>query len=186
MLPSWLNASFALDTAVKAIVWLWPLLIFVLRRSEGCLVMPKKMFRAPFPLLPSLVGLCLAVAFLHTARIFLVGLDVHGVFQLSWIFTSLAAAVIEELAFRGYLFNVQATRFGVVKAAIANGLLFALYHFPEFLIGQNLVALFGLRFWVIAVMGTVFSLAFAKWKQLGMVMLIHFVWNMLCFWFALA
>lgn len=186
MLPSWLNPSFALDTAVKAVLWLWPLLLLVLRKTGKELVPAGKLFSVPIPWIPTLVGLCLTVAFLHTMHIVLVGMDTWGIFQPMWILMSLAAAVIEELAFRGYLFNTQAARFGIVKAAIVNGLLFAIYHFPEFLIGQNFGAIFGLRFWVIAVMGTVFSLAFAKWKQLGMVMLIHFIWNMLCFWFALA
>ncbi len=181
-----LAASFAVGTVVKALVWLGPMLFFLLRKDEKWLIAPRDMFISPFPWLPSLVGLCLTAAFLHTMHILLVGIDTWGIFQPMWIFLSLGAALIEELAFRGFLFNRQAAAHGAIKAALINGLLFALYHFPEFIIGQNLHALLGLRFWVIAVMGYVFSMTFAKWKNLGMTMIIHFVWNMLCHWFAIS
>lgn len=147
--------------------------------------MPRAAFSSPFPWWPTLVGLCLTVAFLHTAHIILVGIGTWGIFQPFWIWVSLAAAVIEELAFRGVLFNRQAATMGVKWATLVNGLLFALYHFPEFLLGQNLSAIFGFRFWLLFGMGCIFSHVFAKWKHLGMVIGIHFVWNLLCYWFAL-
>jgi membrane protease YdiL (CAAX protease family) len=150
------------------------------------MILPGRLFAAPFPWLPTVVGLCLTAAFLHTAHILLSGFGTWGFFRPVYIWMSLSAAVIEELAFRGFLFNRQAAALRVRWAAMVNGLLFALYHFPEFLLGQNLGALLGLRFWVIAAAGFLFSMAFWKWKHLGMTVVIHFVWNMLCFWFALA
>ena len=186
LLPLGSAASFAGDTLMKAMIWLIPCGVFLLQRETNWLVPPRRMFAAPFPWQATFLGLCATTAFLHTMHIFLVGIDTWGIYQPMWIFMSLSAAVIEELSFRGLLFNMQAPLLGVRKAALANGLLFALYHFPEFLAGQNLMAIFGLRFWVIAVMGCLFSLAYAKWKHLGMTMVIHFVWDLLCHWFALS
>ena len=185
LLPSGLAASFIADTAVKAVIWLLPLSAFLLRRDTKWLISPRELFRAPFPWQATFIGLCLTAAYLHTMHILLVGIDVWGLFQPMWIYLSLSAAVIEEIAFRGLLFNLQAPALGVKKAAVVNGLLFAVYHYPEFLVGQNLTALLGYRFWMIAVMGAVFSLVFAKWKRLEMTLVIHFTWNMLCHWFAL-
>lgn len=180
-----LAASLIIDTAVKALVWLCPMLL-VLNRKKLSHISLQESFRTPFPWFPTLIALCLTAAILHTAHIFLSGINVWGIFQPYWIFVSLTAAVIEEIAFRGCLFNGQAAVCGFKKAAIMNGVLFAVYHYPEFLLGQGFSAVFGLRFWVITVMGIVFSYMFYKWKNLTMNIVIHFVWNMLCFWFALA
>ena len=181
-----LAVPFAVDGAVRAVVWLGPAVWFFLRKDEEWLLTPRTLFSLPFPWFPTLVGLCLTTAFLHTMHILMSGIATWGVFQPIWIGMALAAAIIEEFTFRGFLFNRQAHAYGTVKAAIFNGILFAIYHYPEFLIGQNLQAILSLRFWLIVVMGFIFSTAFAKWKNLGMVIAIHFIWNMLCFWFALA
>ena len=183
-LPPWGSMPpFVHESAWKCLIWIGPMLL-LLKRSDGkWLVKPKE--HHPFPWYATFIGLCLTAAFLHTAHILLVGIDVWGVFDPMWIWFSLSAALIEEIAFRGLLFNRQAAAGKVVLAALINGLLFALYHFPEFLLGQNLLALMGFRFWIIAVMGSMFSLAFARWKHLGMTIVIHFAWNMLCCWFAL-
>lgn len=177
--------SFTVETVVRAFVWIGPVLLVLLKRCEP-LVPLRQTFRRPLPWYPTLIGLCLTVALLHTAHIFISGIDTWGIFSPMWIWLSLSAAVIEEIAFRGLLFNGQAASMGAGKAAALNGLLFAAYHFPEFILGQNLSAVFGLRFWVIVAAGWGFSMAFAKWKHLGMTVVIHFVWNMLCHWFALA
>lgn len=182
-LPLGLAASLALEAIIKAVIWIVPIMAV---RGNARLISLQGAFRTLFPWYPTLLGLCVSAAFLHTAHIFLSGIDTWGVFQPYWIFASMSAAVIEEISFRGLLFNKQAAVHGIGKAALINGILFALYHFPEFLIGKNLSAIFGLRFWVITVMGVVFSLSFAKWKNLSMNIVIHFVWNMLCYWFALA
>ena len=173
------------ETVLKSLVWIGPMLIVFLKYGEP-LVPLRQTFRKPFPWYPTLIGLCLTVVLLHTAHIFISGIDTWGIFSPMWIWLSLSAAVIEEIAFRGLLFNGQAASMGVGKAAALNGVLFAFYHFPELILGQNLSAAFGLRFWVIAVAGWGFSLAFAKWKHLGMTVVIPFVWNMLCHWFAVA
>lgn len=183
--PAGLYLSFVVNTGVKALIWLSPAVVFLLRRDEKWLIPPRALFSAPFPWLPTLIGVCGTVVFLHTARLILVGSGTWGIFQPMYILMALAAAVIEELAFRGFLFNRQAADWGTKYAAPLNGLLFAVYHFPEFLAGQNLGALLGFRFWMILGMGCIFSIAFARWKHLGMVIGIHFVWNLLCYWFAL-
>jgi membrane protease YdiL (CAAX protease family) len=183
--PSGLAASFAIEATVKALIWVVPI-FFVFRKAESRLIPLREGFCTPFPWYPTLIGLCMTVTFLHTAHIFLSGIDTWGIFQPIWFFMSLSAAVIEEIAFRGLLFNGQAGVHGVRTAAVFNGIMFAVYHYPEFLIGQSLSAVFGLRFWVITIMGIVFSLSFARWRNLLMNIVIHFVWNMLCFWFALA
>ena len=183
--PAGLYLSFAAETGAKALIWLSPAVVLLLRRDKKWLVLPRALFSPPFPWLPTLVGLCGTAAFLHTARLAWVGSGTWGILQPIHILMALAAAVIEELAFRGFFFNRQAAAWSVKYAAPLNGLLFAVYHFPEFLAGQNLGSLLGFRFWMILGMGWIFSVTFAKWKHLGMVMLIHFVWNVLCFWFAL-
>lgn len=185
-LPSGLAASFIAETLLKTMIWVLPIGICALWKEKKWLVSPGELSAAPFPLQATFMSLCLTTAFLHTMHILLVGLDTWGLYQHLWIWEALSAALIEELVFRGLLFNLQAPTMGVKKAAVVNGLLFALYHFPEFLAGQNFIAVLGLRFWVITVMGTLFSLAFAKWKRLEMTIVIHFVWNMLCQWFALS
>lgn len=186
ILPPGPYAAFAVKTVITVAVWLGPMVFFLLRRDDRWILSPWQLFAAPFPWLPLLAGLCIAACFLHTAHIILVGVNVWAIFQPIYVWISLAAAVVEELAFRGCFFNRQAAVHGVVKAALLNGVLFAVYHYPEFLVGRNLNAVFGFRFWMIAVMGVVFSCAFARWKHLGMTMVIHFVWNLLCFWFVLS
>lgn len=185
-LPSGPLPPFVIETAIKALIWIGPMLLLLKRDSSQWLIRPGEMLRGPFPWFAAFVGLCLTAAFLHTAHIFMVGIGVWGIFDPMWIWLSLSAAVIEEVSFRGFLFNRQAAEGSFVRAAVINGLLFALYHYPEFLLGRELSAVLGFRFWVIAVMGFVFSMLFAKWKHLGLPMVIHFVWNLLCFWFALA
>ena len=184
-LPTGVPATIAGRTVIKMLVWLGPAIPFVLKKDEEWLILPEELFKNKFPWLPTLTGVCLTAMFLHTMHIVLVGIGTWSVFRPIYVFLSFSAAVIEEFAFRGFLFNRQAVAAGVKTAAFMNGLLFALYHFPEFLAGENLSALFGFRFWMIAVMGCMFSLLFSRWKHLGMTIVIHFFWNLLCYWFAL-
>lgn len=135
---------------------------------------------------PTLIGVCFAVAFLHTVRIFSVGINAWGILTLTHVIISISAAVIEEFIFRGFYFNRQAATIGTQKAAILNGVLFALYHFPEFLMGRNFDAILSFRFWLIVTVGCIFSLAFAQWKHLGMTIIIHFFWNLLSYIFGTA
>lgn len=186
LLPSRLLPGFLCETAVKGLIWIGPILLLQKRSDDRWMVRPDSMLQKPFPWYATFIGLCLTVAFLHTAHIVLVGIDVWGIFDPMWIGLSLSAAIIEEIAFRGLFFNRQAADGRVIVPVIINGFLFAIYHFPEFLYGQNLQALLAPRFWLIVIMGMVFSLIFARWKHLGMTIVIHFVWNMLCFWFAVA
>ena len=184
LLPSAFPGGFVMDTAVKAVVWIAPAAL-LLKSNDDWLISPKEMLWGPFPWFPTFICLCLTVAFLHTMHIVLVGIDKWGIYQPMWINMSMSAAIIEEIAFRGFLFNGQGARRRVQIAATCNGLLFAVYHYPQFVLGQDLSALISFRFWLLVVMGTFFSMAFAKWKNLTMTIVIHFVWNMLCFWFAL-
>lgn len=184
-LPSGLVPPIVMEAALRTLIWIGPMLLLGYRKDQW-LIRPGKMLQGSFPWHAAFVGLCLTAVFLHTAHIVLVGIDVWGIFDPIWIWLSLSAAVIEEIAFRGFLFNWQAAKGGIVRTAVVNGLLFAVYHYPEFIVGRSLWAVFGFRFWMIAVMGFLFSVMFARWKHLGLTILIHFAWNLLCFWFALA
>lgn len=185
-LPAGITAAIVEASVVKLLIWIGPAIPFFLRSDEQWYIQPVLMFKNPFPGLPTLIGACFATAFLHTVRISSVGINVWGSLTPTLIILSLSAAVVEELAFRGFYFNRQATTIGTQKAAILNGMLFALYHFPEFLAGRNFDAILGFRFWMIVAVGCIFSLAFAKWKHLGMTIIIHFSWNLLSYIFGTA
>ena len=173
---------------VMPLVWIGPAVPLLLKKhaESQWLIPPREMMRGRFPWLPALTGLCLSAMFLHTVHIFGVGIRTWGIFEASQILLSLSAAVVEEIVFRGVLFNQQAVKLGIYRAAALNGILFAIYHFPRLLIGQEWLALIGFRFWLIVMTGSIFSVVFAKWRHLGVTMVIHFGWNMMSYLFATA
>lgn len=184
ILPSDLVLSFILKVLMKCFIWIAPILLIKCRNNRW-LIQPKRIFSKPFPGCETFICVCMVIAFLHTVHILLIGFDIWGVFDPMWIMISLEAAITEEVIFRGLLFNRQAADHNVVCSAIINGVLFAIYHYPEFLFGKSILEIFGIRFWLITVMGVLFSFMFVKWRHLGMTIIIHFVWNIFCFWFAL-
>lgn len=194
------------NIGVKALIWIGPLLC--LKRLRF-----RELFRGKFPWLPCVALLCAATAFLHTVRL-LNGLqESHVIFDPMMIVLSLAAGVIEELSFRGGFFTwekdqLPATAVGhqddglalredvnaspkrqfdkvFWQAAILNGVMFTLYHYPELLRGQW-QGLISLRALLIFTMGIVFCWMYKRWQNLALNMTVHTVWNVLSYLFCLA
>lgn len=187
LLPPGAGSALLEALVIKNALWLLPILPAVLRaREESWLVPPRRLFAAPFPWPACLALLCGSAAFLHTVRIVTGNLSTIVFFTPVLAALSLCAGVTEELAFRGCIFNRQAAVLGVPGAAALNGLLFALIHYPGLIFGQEWGALFSLRTVLIFVMGVLFCLAFARWKNLALTISVHTVWNILSYWFGLS
>ena len=149
------------------------------------LLRPQTLFGAPFPWLPCLILLCVSTAFLFTIRL-LNGLqNTYIVFEWMFIVFSLSAGVLEELSFRGGFFAMTEDRLGFWGAALLNGAMFTLYHYPELLLGQW-QGLISWRCLLIFVMGFVFCWMYRKWRNLALNMVVHTFWDVLSFLFCLA
>lgn len=170
----------------KGVIWGGPALLLLLREQKPWLIEPRRLFVGPFPWLPLVVLGCMITAFLYTMRLICLPLGVIVFFTPTLVLLSLCAGVYEEVFFRGYLFNRQAADLGLWRAVVFNGVLFALYHFPELLWGQGWAILFSLRGVLLFVMGAVFCLILTKWENLVLPMLLHIFWNVLSFWFGLS
>ena len=93
----------------------------------------------------------------------------YDIFQVA-----LVPAMAEELLFRGFLLTVMLRKMPVWAAVLLNGFLFALYHLNPW----QFVGLF--------LLGTAFAAIFVKTRNLTLVMLAHFVNNLigvLTWWF---
>ena len=166
------------SVAAKALVWLLPL--FLLRKLPW-----KELFQGRFPWLACLILLCASAAFLHTLRL-LNGLqNTYVFFDPMMLVFSLSAGVIEELSFRGGFFAWQRKRLGFWGAALLNGAMFTLYHYPELLLGQW-QGLISLRALLIFTMGVAFCWMYHRWRNLALNMTVHSVWNILSYLFCLA
>lgn len=187
LLPPGAGSALLEAVVIKNVIWLLPLLPAVLRTEEtDWLIPPRRAFAAPFPWLPCLALVCASLAFLYTVRLAAGEGNTIVFFEAVFVALALCAGVTEELVFRGYLFNRQAAALGVPWAAAVNGALFALIHYPGLIWGRGWGELVSLRTLLIFVMGTVFCLAFAKWKNLALTMTVHTVWNLLSYWFGLS
>lgn len=178
MEPGYLS-SILDSVVVKTLVWVLPVLL--LSRSVGKL---KEIFSGRFPWLVLIVCLCLTTAFLYTLRL-LNGLqNTHVIFDPMFILFSVSAGVLEELSFRGGFFRIQEKQLGYIPAAIINGVMFTLYHYPGLLYGdwRPIISLRGL---LIFVMGVLFCLMYKKWRNLALNMAIHTVWDILSYFFCL-
>lgn len=166
------------SVAVKGFIWLVPLILYRKQLSF------QNAFQAPFPWLICLVILCAVTAFLHTIRL-LNGLqNTHMIFDPMFIVFSLSAGVIEELNFRGGFFRLHEKAVGLWPAALINGAMFMLYHYPALMIGQW-HSLISLRSVLIFVMGIAFCWMYEKWRNLALNMTVHTVWNILSYLFCL-
>lgn len=187
MLPNLsVTGIFWLNLAVKGMIWTSPFLLVVVLKKEYGIVSPERMLFASFSVIPFLILLCTSVCFLYTVRV-VNGLQ--GTFVLwNWRFLALAASagVFEEIAFRGYFFNKMAKPLGIYPAALCNGVLFAVYHYPEFFIRLDPMGFLSLRFLMLFTVGVVFCLVFAKWKSLWPTVIVHTLWNLLSYLWALA
>lgn len=179
MLPNGTLTTILHSTVVKALIWIAPFLLF---RGQ---FKSKEFFRTPFPWLACVALLCVSAAFLHTLRIVNGLLHTYIFFDPMFLLFSLSAGVIEELSFRGGFLNLQEQEFGFWPAALINGAMFTLYHYPELLIGQW-QALISLRSVLIFAMGVVFCWTYKKWRNLALNMTVHSVWNILSYLFCLA
>lgn len=169
---------------VKGVIWTTPM--FLIWKLEGWLVQPSKAFSSPFPWLPCFGMLCATVCFLHTIRIIVGRQNTVVVWEHVFLLFSISAGVIEEIAFRGVLYNRLAPAVGIIPAAMMNGLMFALFHYPRLLIGQGWIQMFSARCLMLFFVGTIFSLAFARWKNLWLLIIVHSFWNILSYLFSLA
>lgn len=167
---------------VKLLVWIVPP-AFVFWRGRGGL---RNLFAAPFPWLPCLIALCLAVAFLYTLRLANGLQGTYVVFDPMLPIFSLSAGIVEELSFRGGFLPAQEKVIGFWPAVGLNGLLFALYHYPGLLFGQGWGQFLSLRTLLLFVMGVVFCFMFKKWKNLALNMTVHTAWDLLSYLFCLA
>ena len=132
-----------------------------------------------------MILLCLSTAFLYTLRL-LNGLQGSFVFfDPMFLVLSLSAGVLEELGFRGGLFRLYETAMGFWTAALLNGALFTLFHYPELILGGSWLRLVSLRALLIFAMGVVFCWMFHKWRNLALNMTVHTVWNVLSYLFCL-
>jgi len=167
-----------LDSIVfKSLIWVVP--FFLMKKMQW-----KELFGKPFPWLACLVFICITVAFLHTLRL-LNGLqNTHLIFDPMIIVFSLSAGVLEELSFRGGFFAWQEHMAGFWPAAILNGVIFTMYHFPELLLGQW-QGLISFRGGLIFMMGIVFCWMYKRWKNIALNMTVHTVWDIICYIFCL-
>jgi len=94
------------------------------------------------------------------------GPDVAG-FLLAIAVVAILAPVIEELFFRGFIYPVFRQHWGVPVAIIANGLLFALFHFSLLL------------FVPFAVIGFILAYLFERTNSLGPPIILHALNNFL-------
>lgn len=168
---------------VKGVIWTTPM--FLLWKREGWLVQPSKAFFSPFPWLPCLGMLCAALCFLYTVRIAAGRQNTVLIWEHIFLLSSISAGVIEEIAFRGLLFNRLAPKTGIFPAAMMNGLMFALFHYPQLIIGQGWEQLASPRFLMLFCVGGLFSLAFARWKNLWLLIIVHSSWNIFSYLFTL-
>ena len=184
-LPPGPGAAAADALLATGLVWGLPALLLLLRGRGPWLAEPRRLFSPPFPWLPCVVLLCASAAFLHTLRLAALPAGLVVFFTPTLLLLSVCAGVYEELFFRGFLFNRLAPALGLWPAALLDGALFALYHFPGLIFGRGWGELFSLRGLFLAVMGALFCLILARWKHLALPMIVHTFWNVLSYWFGL-
>ena len=171
-----------LDSVImKGLIWVLPAVI-------GLLIFRKSatpLFKSRFPVLPCLVLVSLSAAFLHTVRWANGLLDTHVIFDPLMLVPAVSAGIIEEISFRGFIFNLQEKDVGVFPAAILNGLMFVMFHYTGILYGEPISQLLSLRVLLLFVMGVIFCLMFKKWKNLWLNIIVHAIWNVLSYLFCL-
>jgi len=170
--------------AVKTLLWGAAPCLLLFWRGEKTNVRAL-WFRERFPGLPCVALLCLTTAFLHTLRL-AQGLG-NTFVDFDWMFIlfSVSAGVVEEIGFRGCFFTDQERAAGFGGAALLSSAMFTVYHYPELLFGESAAVLLTPRAALIFIMGIVFCAMFKKWKNLGLNMVVHTVWDILSYAFCL-
>lgn len=182
---SW-DGSLWLNTFIKCLLWVSPFLLALLSKKDGWLETPGRMFCTSFPFAPLFAMLCGTVCFLYTVRIANGLQNVIVFWDWHFLLFSVCAGVVEEIFFRGFFFNRTAVSLGVARAAVLNGALFALYHYPELFMRLELSGILTLRFLMLFLVGVIFCLAFAKWRNLWLTIVVHTLWNFISYLWALA
>lgn len=185
-LPAGIGAALLDGVAAKALIWAFPFVPVLYGHKGKDIQISGELFRQPFPWLSCVVLLCLTTAFLYTVRLARGLADTHVIFDPMFLALSLSAGVLEEFAFRGGVFNLQEPAMGFWPAALLNGALFTLYHYPRLLFGGSWAVLVSWRGLLIFVMGVVFCWMFRKWRNLALNMAVHTVWDILVYLFCLA
>ena len=181
------DRALAADIGYKVAVWGIPAALLLWRRGVDCKFRLRELLRGSFPWLSAVIWLCITAAFLWTVRLATDRSNTHTLFQWGLVEVSVTAGVVEEVAFRGWLFNRQCAQMGPIPAAIVNGVLFFLYHYPGLLLGQVALGdISPLRVGTILVMGIVFCLMLYRRRSLWLNMLVHTVWDILAYLFAVA
>lgn len=185
--PFVLNDTAWVDFGFKVTVWGIPAVLLLWRRGTACKFRLKELISGPFPWLSAVLWLCFTAAFLWTIRLATGRMSTYILFQWDMILASVTAGVVEEIAFRGWLFNRQCAQLGPIWAAAINGVLFFLYHYPGLIVGRvALSAIAPLRIAVIFGMGIVFCVMLYRRRSLWLNMLVHTVWDILAYFFAVA
>ncbi len=165
---------------IKALIWILPVMLFIKEEHKF-----KNMFRGRFPVLICIIFICATAAFLYTIRILNGFVNKYVIFDPMFVVLSLSAGVIEELAFRGGYFHLLVEQIGFWPAAVINGVMFTLMHYPGLIVG-NFSGLISLRTLLIFSMGIAFCFMYHKWKNLALNMTVHTVWDILSYLFCLA
>ena len=165
---------------------LWAVIPFALLKGCNSIVpLDRRLFLSKVPILPCLVAVCVSAAFLHTVRMLNGLMNTHVIFDFEMVILSIAAGVIEEIGFRGCIFNVQEKAMGFLPAFGINGLMFLLFHYPELFRGAY-AGLISLRALMLFVIGLLFCWMFKRWKSLPMLIIVHISWNIMSYLFCLA
>ena len=185
-LPLSIGTTLLDSVAVKGLVFAaLPIPFLFLFRKQ--LHLPSKPpIRRPFPWLACTVLLCLVTAFLYTVRLLRGLVHTYAIFDPMFLVLSVSAGVIEEFYFRCVLFRLQDRMIGTLPAALLNGALFTLFHYPGILFGTSLMRLVSWRALLIFVMGVVFCGMMKRWRSPALNMTVHSVWDLLTYLFCLA
>ena len=185
-LPAGLGMTLLDSVVMKSLFWGVLPLLMLLRYRKDASVPLKELFCSRFPVFSCVVLLCLTTAFLYTVRLARGLVNTHVIFDPMFIVLSLTAGVVEEFGFRGVIFNLQEPVLGFWPAALLNGVMFTLYHYPGLLFGDSWLRLFSFRGLLIFVMGVVFCFVMKKRRNLPLNMTVHTVWDILSYLFCLA
>lgn len=186
LLPVGVGMTLLESVVLKCLVWAIPFVLILCKLKGENTLSLREMFVSPFPWLACIVLLCMTTVFLYTVRIARGLVNTHAIFDPMFVVLSLSAGVFEELAFRGGMFNLHESAMGFWPAAIINGVMFTIYHYPELLYGRGFERLLSWRVLLIFVMGIVFCFMFRKWRNMALNMTVHTVWDILSFLFCIA
>ncbi len=161
-----------LRSVLKIIVWLVPLSLFARAQKMPIVwhINPKRHWK---PTLLVLVGLL--VYFSIRGQLLVRG-SVHSVSVSFFVNAVLIAPPVEEMVFRGVIFQQLVQKLSFWQANIGSSLLFTIYHIPLWLArGQGLDI--GTIGWVL-IAGILFGWTFWKTQSLGPGTIVHSLHNL--------